>query len=319
MNSNADYVELAAVDMKCWICESGTSNARLRRLPAGEPTNPGTMGLSVNSRRHLKIEGLFCGWGNVPCTRKVGRRILVVLSSKAYGGTSSWGLPIIQCSPTSRVTPTSELAQRPHSLQNTQGQQTPSSRHRWRYLLHIMRATSRLLAAVKSASKYLEAHTPTGLTGLTTHPSPRPALVWTYRQTLKKLGQLPKSSVYRQSTEALTKHRLEIVESTKPEGYEQWLERVRKQIEASPKAYGHLLTADGSLASEKPQFEEIDNWDGQITRADALPEGTNDLSQAEHKTKAVEEEIRVIDLEAKEGQLPTVEDLEIEPPLNREQ
>src|SRR6201999_3657532 len=120
-----------------------------------------------------------------------------------------------------------------------------------------MRATSRLSAAVRSASKYLEPNTPTGLTGLTTHPSPRPALIYTYRQTLKKLGQLPKSSVYRQSVEALTKHRLEMAESTKPEGLEQWLERVRKQIQASPKAYNQLLTEDGSLASEKPYVESV--------------------------------------------------------------
>ena len=182
-----------------------------------------------------------------------------------------------------------------------------------------MRATSRLFATVKSASKYLEANTPTGLTGLSTHPSPRPALVWTYQQTLKKLGQLPKSSVYRQSAEALTRHRLEIVESTKPEGYEPWLERVRKQIEASPKAYRQLLNEDGSLASEKPQIEHIDNWDGHITKAEAHPEGTNDFKQAERKRKAVEEEIHAKDVELKEGTLPTVHDLEIEPPLNREQ
>ncbi|KAJ9609554.1 hypothetical protein H2200_005881 [Cladophialophora chaetospira] len=182
-----------------------------------------------------------------------------------------------------------------------------------------MRATSRLLATVKSASKYLEAYTPTGLTGLSTHPSPRPALVWTYRQTLQRLGQLPKSSVYRQSTEALTKHRLEIVESVKPEGYDQWLERVRKQIAASPKAYGHLLKADGSLASEKPAHVEIENWDGEITKADAHSEGVNDLSQAEHKARAIEMELKTKEMQDKEGQQPSVEDLEVEPPLNREQ
>ncbi|KIW66882.1 hypothetical protein PV04_06172 [Phialophora macrospora] len=182
-----------------------------------------------------------------------------------------------------------------------------------------MRATSRLFATVKSASKYLEPNTPTGLTGLTTHPSPRPALVWTYQQTLKKLEQLPKSSVYRQSTEALTKHRLEIVESTKPEGYDQWLGKVRKQIEANPKAYSQLLKEDGSLASEKPHVVQIDNWNGQISRADAHPEGTNNMSQAERKARAVEEELRVKNLEEKEGELPTVEDLDVEPPLTKEQ
>ncbi|OAL32590.1 hypothetical protein AYO20_07900 [Fonsecaea nubica] len=182
-----------------------------------------------------------------------------------------------------------------------------------------MRATSRLFATVKSASKYLEPNTPTGLTGLTTHPSPRPALIYTYRQTLNKLAQLPKSSVYRQSTEALTKQRLEIIESVKPEGYEQWLQRVRKQIEASPSAYNKLLNEDGSLGSEKLHVEPVDNWDGKITRQDAKFEGPNSLAQAEAKARAVSDEVREKELEDKEGIPPTVEDLEVEPPLTKEQ
>ncbi|KIW32358.1 uncharacterized protein PV07_03911 [Cladophialophora immunda] len=182
-----------------------------------------------------------------------------------------------------------------------------------------MRATSRLFATVRSASKYLEANSPTGLTGLTTHPSPRPALIYTYRQTLNKLAQLPKSSVYRQSTEALTKQRLEIIEAVKPEGHEQWLERVRKQIEASPKAFSKFLNEDGSFGSEKLHVEPVDNWDGKITRRDAKYEGPNTMAQAETKARAVSDEVREKDLEDKEGIPPTVEDLEVEPPLTREQ
>ena len=182
-----------------------------------------------------------------------------------------------------------------------------------------MRSTTRLFATVKSASKYLEPNTPTGLTGLPTHPSPRPALIYTYRETLKKLAQIPRSSVYRQSVEALTKHRLEIVESVKPEGHEQWLERVRKQIQASPKAYNQLLNEDGSLGSAKVPVETLDVWDGKITRADAKYEGTNTMAEADAKTRAVEEDIRAAEIEDKEGVQPTVEDLEIEPPLDRDQ
>jgi NADH dehydrogenase (ubiquinone) 1 alpha subcomplex subunit 5 len=182
-----------------------------------------------------------------------------------------------------------------------------------------MRGTSRLFATVKSASKYLEPNTPTGLTGLTTHPSPRPALVYTYNQTLKKLTQLPKSSVYRQSAEALTKHRLEIVASTLPEGYQEWLERVRKQIDASPEAYKKYMNDDGSLASEQVSVDVIENWDGKITKDDARPEGTNDLAQAETKMKAVMTETAEKDHEDKHGVLPSVSDLEVEPPLTREQ
>ncbi|EXJ90283.1 hypothetical protein A1O1_03382 [Capronia coronata CBS 617.96] len=182
-----------------------------------------------------------------------------------------------------------------------------------------MRATSRLFATVKSASKYLEPYTPTGLTGLSTHPSPRPALIYTYRETLKKLKALPKTSVYRQAVEALTKQRLEIVEAVKPEGYEQYLERVRKQIDANPAAYSRLMHDDGTLTSEKAHIEPVDNWDGVITRADAFPEGSNNQIQAERKAAAIQKEAKVVDKEAEEGRAPEVEDLEVEPPLTKDQ
>lgn len=54
----------------------------------------------------------------------------------------------------------------------------------------------------------------TGLTGLYTHPNPRPALISLYNHTLKVLEKkYPQESVYRQSVEALTKNRLAIVEA----------------------------------------------------------------------------------------------------------
>lgn len=182
-----------------------------------------------------------------------------------------------------------------------------------------MRATSRLFATVKSASKYLEPYTPTGLTGLSTHPSPRPALIYTYRQTLLKLKAIPKTSVYRQSVEAITKQRLEIVEAVKPEGYDQYLERVRKQIDANPAAYQKLTHDDGTLKSEKEHVEPIENWDGQVTRQDANPEGSNSKIQAERKAARIQKEAEVVDREAEEGRRPDVEDLEVEPPLTRDQ
>ncbi|RVX67277.1 hypothetical protein B0A52_09314 [Exophiala mesophila] len=182
-----------------------------------------------------------------------------------------------------------------------------------------MRATSRVLAAVRSASKYLEPNIPTGLTGLSTHPNPRPALIYTYKQTLSKLAQIPASSVYRQSAEALTKQRLEIVESTKPEGYEAWLERVRQQIEANPAAYAKFVDGEGNLSSEKLHIEHLEPWDGEVTRNDAFSEGTNTQAEAEAKAKAVDEELQEARKVAQEGHLPTVEDLEVEPQLTRAQ
>ncbi len=129
-----------------------------------------------------------------------------------------------------------------------------------------MRSTLRLLASVKQA-RYLEPFAPTGLTGLQTHPSPRPTLIYLYTSTLQKLKAFPESSVYRQSTEALTRHRLQIIESTKPPGFDAWLERVKKTVGAEPERFASLRLADGSYAgalrddnTDNPRGEE---WDGE--------------------------------------------------------
>lgn len=107
-----------------------------------------------------------------------------------------------------------------------------------------MRSFSRLLASVKPV-KYLEPSSPTGLTGLFTHPAPRSALLFLYNTTLDNLKTIPESSVYRQSTEALTKHRLNIVESVKPVDYDAWLERSRKLLEQHPKLYEESINTTG--------------------------------------------------------------------------
>ncbi|KAG4305890.1 hypothetical protein PORY_000800 [Pneumocystis oryctolagi] len=52
----------------------------------------------------------------------------------------------------------------------------------------------------------------TGLTGIETHPDPRPVLLEIYKQTLQVLSFMPNHSVYRQATETLTKQRQTIVE-----------------------------------------------------------------------------------------------------------
>lgn len=51
----------------------------------------------------------------------------------------------------------------------------------------------------------------TGITGLAVHPNPLPDLVQTYETTLRVLSSIPSTSLYRQSVEALTKHKLSIV------------------------------------------------------------------------------------------------------------
>lgn len=179
-----------------------------------------------------------------------------------------------------------------------------------------MRSSARLFANV---AKYLEPNTPTGLTGLHTHPSPRPALIYAYRQTLRKLQQIPSGSVYRQSVENLTKHRLSIVESETPEGYAEWKDRVLKQIEASPAAYGTMKKDDGSYSYEEVTVKQAIPWDGAVTKKSANSLISTGLSDAEAKSKAAQAEGEAIDKEAKEGVLPTVSDLETEPPLSAEQ
>ena len=99
-----------------------------------------------------------------------------------------------------------------------------------------MRNTLRLLATVKPG-RYLEAGNPTGLTGLFTHPAPRSTLLYLYGATLDKLKAFPDHSVYRQSTEALTKNRMKVVESIKPEGYDEWAEKAAEKIEKYPEAF----------------------------------------------------------------------------------
>jgi NADH dehydrogenase (ubiquinone) 1 alpha subcomplex subunit 5 len=81
-----------------------------------------------------------------------------------------------------------------------------------------MLPTFRVLA--EAGTQRLVPFSTTGITGILTHPNPRPALIAIYNHTLTLLSRLPEHSVYRRSTENLTRHRLAIVESVKPEGWE---------------------------------------------------------------------------------------------------
>jgi len=153
-----------------------------------------------------------------------------------------------------------------------------------------MRRTYRLLASVKpTASQFLEPGAPTGLTGLRTHPSPRSTLVFLYRGTLDKLQALPEHSVYRQSTEAVTRHRLAAVEAAEPAGYADWLARATQLLHRHPDQFAVERTAniDGAAAwrAERggsvflvrrapPRRDQRDvEWDGEIDEGPEL-EGT---------------------------------------------
>lgn len=138
-----------------------------------------------------------------------------------------------------------------------------------------MRAAARLLASVKPG-QFLEAGAPTGLTGLLTHPSPRSALLYHYNSTLDKLKKIPESSVYRQSTEALTKHRLQVVEQSKPAGWDEWQAKIKMQVGEDASAYNVLDTSTGHTVI-LPKQEEVDfrakeaEWDGEDLQS--FPEG----------------------------------------------
>lgn len=175
-----------------------------------------------------------------------------------------------------------------------------------------MRSTLRLLAKLQPA-KFLEVNAPTGLTGLLTHPQPRPTLIYTYNQILNKLQSIPESSVYRQSTEAITKSRLKIVQEAKPAGYEEWLSRVKTEVEQNPDAYSHVLQTDGSIAFSEPFGTTSEVWDGEDR--EALPEGANSEEVANLKALAVKAE----DERQQVVELPKPSDLEPEPPLDADQ
>ena len=116
-----------------------------------------------------------------------------------------------------------------------------------------MRRTFRQLAAVKPA-RYLESGSPTGLTGLFTHPAPRATLLYLYSSTLDKLKEIPESSLYRQSTEALTKHRMAIVSAVEPEGYKEWSEKAKRIVDEHPEVFN---TPEGGVAHDSGRYERI--------------------------------------------------------------
>ncbi|RAL59717.1 hypothetical protein DID88_000349 [Monilinia fructigena] len=83
-----------------------------------------------------------------------------------------------------------------------------------------MRRTLRQFAAVKPA-RYLEPNTPTGLTGLNTHRSPRSALLYLYSSTL---------------------------DNVVPVGYEEWAAKAKETMAAHPEVFS---TPEGGIHSMK--------------------------------------------------------------------
>ncbi|MBE7182160.1 MAG: hypothetical protein INR71_13325 [Terriglobus roseus] len=183
-----------------------------------------------------------------------------------------------------------------------------------------MRAARRLLAAVRQ-SEHLQPGAPTGLTGLITHRSPRSALLYTYNSTLDHLKRLPETSVYRQSTEALTKHRLKVVESYLPAGYQAWQDQVASYVAKNQKIFekhglGTKHTINGLTFLRVKRVEEPDEeeeWDGDPSvQLPNLVDGT----LTEEEARANLQRIAMSDFEPED--LETLK-LPEEPQLTREQ
>ncbi|SPO05801.1 related to NADH-ubiquinone oxidoreductase [Cephalotrichum gorgonifer] len=157
-----------------------------------------------------------------------------------------------------------------------------------------MRSSLRLLA------RYLEPGTTTGLTGLLTHATPRSTLLSLYRSTLEKLEKLPATSLYRQSVEALTKHRLSAVEGIVPAGYQEWESKARKVLAENPGKFtlvgGDDVSAPGMrtlhidgktyVTPERRHKSDIrtEEWDGE-TDEGAVPEGHRSAQEKEEMVR----------------------------------
>jgi NADH dehydrogenase (ubiquinone) 1 alpha subcomplex subunit 5 len=186
-----------------------------------------------------------------------------------------------------------------------------------------MRSALRLLASVKPA-RYLEAGYMTGLTGLYTHPSPRMTLLYLYSSTIEKLKALPESSLYRQSVEALTKHRMTLVDEMVPPGYKEWKAKADKILLEHPDQF--MATSgrpDGSSmhkvvvgdrtfvlgTQHKARDIRTEEWDGET---DEGPELEGSRTPEERKDQILLAERTALD--------DTVQvDWEPEPPLTADQ
>lgn len=189
-----------------------------------------------------------------------------------------------------------------------------------------MRRSLTKLAAVKP-SRFLESGAPTGLTGLFTHPAPRSTLLYLYSSTLEKLSAIPESSLYRQSTEAVTKHRLSIIESIKPEGFDEWNAKAKAIVAEHPDVFE---TAEGGVAHDggrhvkktrngmtfiesqtPPEYDDQKvEWDGEKDSGGEL-EGPRSMEERKGQAEALAKERPGTDTKTVKW--------EPEPPLSAEQ
>lgn len=164
-----------------------------------------------------------------------------------------------------------------------------------------MRPTFRALA------RYLEAGTPTGLTGLWTHATPRSTLLYLYGSTLNKLKALPETSMYRQSVEAVTKHRLSIVEQVVPAGHAEWAARAKELIAKNPnqfKVAGDRIDGSGSrivtlgdqvfVIGTRHEAGDVrsEEWDGEVDEGGELEGARTPAERADQAAWAEREPLQ---------------------------
>ncbi|RCI14113.1 hypothetical protein L249_8123 [Ophiocordyceps polyrhachis-furcata BCC 54312] len=107
---------------------------------------------------------------------------------------------------------------------------------------------------LRRLAQYIVPGTPTGLTGLCTHSTPRSTLLYIYSKTLTKLQAIPESSLYRQSVEAVTNHRISLVEQMRPHGHQEWATRAREVVKKHPE---YFRVASGSVHGSDAQSLSI--------------------------------------------------------------
>ena len=168
------------------------------------------------------------------------------------------------------------------------------------------------------AARFLEPGSPTGLTGLFTHASPRSALLYLYLTTLERLTVLPETSVYRRSTESLTRHRLKIVESIKPANYDAWLEHSQKDLAERPELF--KSTSDGTKDGKQQPVAVVRGGSTFVAVEVNTPDpstlewdGEKDLGPVLEGTRSEEEKLKDLEVLFEEGEPATAKYVEWEP------
>lgn len=100
----------------------------------------------------------------------------------------------------------------------------------------------------------------TGLHGLPVHPNPLPTLLGIYQSTLSSLQtKIPEGVVYRQSAEAITQHRMSIVEKHAgkdgAEGGEKAVEGIEKELDL-----GRIEEVIKMAEGEKSLVDKMAEW-----------------------------------------------------------